>query len=52
MHTILVPIDGSMHARNALKYAIRMAKLCPTAEIHVINVQPVHLVEVTVTLVK
>lgn len=43
MHTILVPVDGSVHARNALKYAISIAKQCLVAEIHVINVQPVLL---------
>lgn len=40
MHTILVPVDDSKQARNALKHAISMVNLCPTAEIHVINVQP------------
>lgn len=43
MHTILVPVDGSKHARNALKYAISTAQKCLMTEIHVINVQPVVL---------
>lgn len=43
MHTILVPVDGSKPAKNALKYAISIVKECLAAEIHVINVQPVVL---------
>lgn len=43
MHTILVPVDGSKHARNALKYAISTINECLIPEIHIINVQPVML---------
>lgn len=43
MHTILVPVDGSKHARKALKHAINIVKDCPVAEIHIINVQPAFL---------
>lgn len=38
MQTLLVPVDGSAHLRNALKYAISIAKECYDIEIHIINV--------------
>jgi|SRR5690554_3148202 nucleotide-binding universal stress UspA family protein len=46
MRSILVPIDGSVHAQNALKLAISMAKSGileggSDPEIHIINVQPI-----------
>lgn len=40
MHTILIPVDGSSHAKKALKYAISAIKEGLVADIHVINVQP------------
>lgn len=43
MHTILVPIDGSEQARRALKYAINLIKEGFTADIHIINIQPIVL---------
>jgi nucleotide-binding universal stress UspA family protein len=46
MRSILVPIDGSRHARNALKLAISMVQKglleCSNSpQIHIINVQPI-----------
>ncbi|MGZ8982638.1 MAG: universal stress protein [Methylotenera sp.] len=43
MHSILIPVDGSKHARKALKHAIEAVKEGLMANIHVINVQPVIL---------
>lgn len=43
MNRILVPVDGSRPARNALKYAVHMLKDWMAGEIHIINVQPVVL---------
>ncbi|OIR17568.1 universal stress protein [mine drainage metagenome] len=43
MHILLVPVDGSTHSRNALKYAISIAKEHRDTEINIINVQPVLL---------
>lgn len=40
MHTILIPVDGSSHAKKALKYAISTIKEGLAADIHIINVQP------------
>jgi len=40
MHSILIPVDGSKHARRALKYAIASIKEGLKAEVHVISVQP------------
>lgn len=41
MRSILVPVDGSKHALNALKHAISIVQGGIAAQIHVINVQPV-----------
>jgi nucleotide-binding universal stress UspA family protein len=41
MRSILVPIDGSKHATNALKQAISMVEHGISAHIHLINVQQV-----------
>jgi nucleotide-binding universal stress UspA family protein len=43
MHSILVPIDGSLQARHALKHVISSIKEGLQAEIHIINVQPIVL---------
>lgn len=40
MHSVLIPVDGSSHARKALKYAISAIKEGYLADIHIINVQP------------
>jgi len=40
MHSILIPVDGSGHARRVLKYAISSIKEGLQAEVHVISVQP------------
>jgi nucleotide-binding universal stress UspA family protein len=40
MHSILIPIDGSRHARRALRYAISSIKEGLQAEVHVITVEP------------
>ena len=40
MHSILIPVDGSISARRALKYVISSIKEGLQAEIHLINVQP------------
>ncbi len=40
MHSVLIPVDGSSHARKALKYAISTIKEGYLADIHIINVQP------------
>lgn len=40
MHSILIPVDGSKHARQALKYVIDIIKEGLQAEVHVISVQP------------
>ena len=41
MHTILLAVDGSKHAMNAVRHAIASIKEGLVADIHVINVQPV-----------
>ena len=38
MHATLVPVDGSKHARNALKYTITAAKEGHITDIHIIHV--------------
>jgi nucleotide-binding universal stress UspA family protein len=40
MHKLLVPIDGSDHARRALDYALRLAKEIGGIELHILTVQP------------
>jgi nucleotide-binding universal stress UspA family protein len=40
MHKLLVPIDGSDHARRALDYAVRLAKDIGGIELHILTVQP------------
>lgn len=40
MHTILLPVDGSEPAMNAVKHAIAKIKEGLVADIHVIHVQP------------
>jgi nucleotide-binding universal stress UspA family protein len=40
MRRILVAIDGSETALRALDFAVRQAGCAPTAELHVLNVQP------------
>ena len=40
MRRILVAIDGSETALRALDFAVRQARCAPTAELHVLNVQP------------
>ena len=40
MRRILVAIDGSETAQRALDFAVRQARCTPTAELHVLNVQP------------
>ncbi len=37
---ILIPVDGSEHARNAIAHALSMTAANPAAEIHLLNVQP------------
>lgn len=39
-HVILVPIDGSECALNALRFAIAMKRRDANAEIHLVNIQP------------
>lgn len=41
MHSILIPIDGSKSALNAVRYAISSIKEGLQANIHLINIQPV-----------
>lgn len=46
MRSILVPVDGSKHAQNALKLAISMVQKgmlqdSTAPQIHIINVQPI-----------
>lgn len=40
MRRILVAIDGSETALRAIDFAIKQARYAPTAELHVLNVQP------------
>lgn len=40
MQRILVPVDGSLDAMQAVRQAIREAKSSVPAEIHLLNVQP------------
>jgi nucleotide-binding universal stress UspA family protein len=40
MRRILVAIDGSETALRAIDFAIKQARCAPTAELHVLNVQP------------
>lgn len=40
MNKILVPVDGSEAATQALRYAIDLAKRCSGATIEILNVQP------------
>jgi nucleotide-binding universal stress UspA family protein len=37
---ILIPVDGSEHARNAIAHVLAMIEKDPAAEIHLLNVQP------------
>ncbi|WNW10845.1 universal stress protein [Pseudomonas sp. DTU_2021_1001937_2_SI_NGA_ILE_001] len=40
MHKVLVPFDGSVHARHALEYVIGLAgQMARPLEVHVLNVQ-------------
>lgn len=40
MHKVLVPFDGSVHARHALDYVINLAgQVARPLEVHVLNVQ-------------
>lgn len=41
MRPILVPVDGSKHAQNALKFAISLVEKGVAPLIHIINVQPI-----------
>lgn len=41
MHSILVPVDGSKHALNALKHALSILQAGLASQIHVLNVQPI-----------
>lgn len=41
MQSILIAADGSEHALNAVKYAIKTIKQGLKADLHLINVQPV-----------
>lgn len=40
MQSIVVPVDGSLPSRHALKYVMDMIKDGMHAEVHVINIQP------------
>ena len=40
MYKLLVPVDGSPSARNALTYAIRLAKQQGGIELHIVTVHP------------
>lgn len=40
MSRILVAVDGSKHSDNAIRFAIGLAQRDATAELHVVNVQP------------
>ena len=40
MERILVPVDGSANSGRAVSYAMRLARIDPAAEIHLLNVQP------------
>lgn len=40
MSRILVAVDGSTHSDNAVRFAIDVARRDTSAEIHLINVQP------------
>ena len=40
MHSILIPMDGSIHSRRALKFAISLIKEGLQAEVHVMHIQP------------
>jgi nucleotide-binding universal stress UspA family protein len=37
MHRLLVPIDSSENAARALQHAIRLAKLDPSIEVHIVH---------------
>ena len=37
---ILIPVDGSAHARKAIEHALAIVAKDPTAEVHLLNVQP------------
>jgi len=37
---ILIPVDGSAHARKAIEHVLAIAAKDPTVEIHLLNVQP------------
>ncbi len=38
MYSILVPVDGSAHSDNAVRYAIDLAKAKPDAEVNLLTV--------------
>jgi nucleotide-binding universal stress UspA family protein len=40
MARILVPVDGSANSGRAVSYAMRLARTDPSAEMHLLNVQP------------
>lgn len=40
MYKLLVPVDGSPSARNALTYAISLAKQQGGIELHIVTVHP------------
>ena len=39
MQRILVPVDGSSSASNAVKHAIAISKMSPDVEVHLLHVQ-------------
>lgn len=40
MQSIVVPVDGSLHSKHALKYVMKIIKDGVHAEVHVINILP------------
>ena len=40
MHKLLIPVDGSPSARNALAYAIKLAQEHGDIELHIVTVHP------------
>lgn len=39
MNRILIPVDGSENAMRAVDYGLAHARGCPTAQVHLLNVQ-------------
>ena len=40
MHKVLVPVDGSEHALEAVRHVIRLVREGQPSDVHLINVQP------------